>query len=122
MTPGNKLRLLFGQNIRQLRANRRMSQADLAEKAEISIPFMSEIERGNKWPQPDNLAKIALALGVEVYDLFRPRPSAECEIGFSTENAEAIEVKAIISRLTEDISGLVNESVELLNKIVRKTD
>jgi transcriptional regulator with XRE-family HTH domain len=99
-----------------------MSQADLAEKAEISIPLMSEIARGNKWPQPDNLAKIALALGVEVYDLFKPRLSAECESGFSTENAAAIEVKAIVSRLTEDISGLVNASVELLNQIARKTD
>jgi transcriptional regulator with XRE-family HTH domain len=115
--------LLFGQNIKQLRSNRRMSQADLAEKANISIPFMSEIERGNKWPQPDNLAKIALALGVEVYDLFRPGTPVECEAGgFSPENAAAREVKAIVSNLTENITGLVNESVELLNKMVQGED
>jgi transcriptional regulator with XRE-family HTH domain len=109
MTPGNKLRLLFGQNIRQLRTSRRMSQAVLAEKADISIPFISEIERGNKWPQPDNLANIALALGVEVCDLFKP--------GIPPENPAALEVKTIVSKLTENITGLVNESVELLNKI-----
>jgi transcriptional regulator with XRE-family HTH domain len=87
-----------------------MSQADLAERADISIPFMSEIERGNKWPQPNNLAKIALALNVEVYDLFKP------------ENAASHEVKTIVTKLAGDITKLVNESVELLNTIVRQSD
>jgi transcriptional regulator with XRE-family HTH domain len=48
------------------------SQADLAEKAGISIPFLSSIERGIKWPYPETLFHIANALNVEVYELFRP--------------------------------------------------
>jgi transcriptional regulator with XRE-family HTH domain len=100
-----------------------MSQADLAEKADISIPFISEIERGNHWPQPDNLAKIALALDVEVYTLFRPRTPDEGDThNHSPDNAAAQEVKVIVSKLTENITGLVNESMELLNKVVRGTD
>jgi transcriptional regulator with XRE-family HTH domain len=123
MTPGNKLRMLLGQNIKQLRSSRRMSQADLAEKADISIPFISEIERGNKWPQPDNLANIALALGVEVYDLFRPVTLDDGETqGSLLENAAALEVKIVVSKLAENISSLANESVELLNKITRQAD
>jgi transcriptional regulator with XRE-family HTH domain len=47
------------------------SQAVLAEKADISIPFLSSIERGNKWPYPDTLFRIAGALNIEVYELFK---------------------------------------------------
>jgi hypothetical protein len=34
----------------------------------------------------------------------------------------ALEVKTIVSKLTENITGLVNESVDLLNKIARQAD
>jgi transcriptional regulator with XRE-family HTH domain len=43
----------------------------LAEKADISIPFLSNTERSNKWPHPDTLVKLAQALDVEVYMLFQ---------------------------------------------------
>ena len=39
-------------------------QALLAEKADISLPFISSIEQSIKWPYPDTLAKIASALEV----------------------------------------------------------
>ena len=47
-----------------------MSQADLAFEAGISIPFLSDIERGNKWPSPETVAKIATALNIELFQLF----------------------------------------------------
>ena len=43
---------------------------ELAEKANISIPFLSNIERNNKWPYPDTLVKLAKALDVDVHTLF----------------------------------------------------
>ena len=33
--------------------------------------FLSSIERGTKYPKPDILARIAAALGVEVFELFK---------------------------------------------------
>ena len=69
---GSEIRAILAQNIKSFRMHREWSQADLAEKADISIPFISDIERGNKWPYPDTLTKIAKALKVEVYELFRP--------------------------------------------------
>ncbi|MDR1419679.1 MAG: helix-turn-helix domain-containing protein, partial [Treponema sp.] len=50
---------------------RQLSQAVLAEKADISITFLSNIERGIKYPTSDTLSAIANGLGVEVYELFR---------------------------------------------------
>jgi len=70
---GAKIRGILAKNIKFFRENRLWSQADLAEYSEISIPFLSEIERGNKWPFPDTLGKIAHALNVPVHDLFREK-------------------------------------------------
>jgi transcriptional regulator with XRE-family HTH domain len=67
---GDGLRHILSKNIKLLRKQRSLSQIELAEKADISIPFLSNIERGNKWPHPDTLTKLAEALGVEVYALF----------------------------------------------------
>jgi transcriptional regulator with XRE-family HTH domain len=71
MMNGPEIRAVLAQNIKSFRTHREWSHADLAEKADISIPFLSEIERGNKWPYPDTLSKLAKALKIEVYELFR---------------------------------------------------
>ena len=70
---GQVIKDTLGKNIKLLRARRGLSQADFAEKADISITFLSNIERGIKYPQPDMLSKIATALGVDVNELFVAR-------------------------------------------------
>ena len=67
---GQVIKDTLGKNIKLLRARRGLSQADFAEKADISITFLSNIERGIKYPQPDMLSKIATALGADVNELF----------------------------------------------------
>ena len=68
---GIKIRNILAKNIKSFREHRSLTQADLASISDISIPFLSEIERGNKWPFPDTLAKIAKGLNVQIHDLFR---------------------------------------------------
>ena len=68
---GTVIRRILAQNIKSFREHRKWSQADLAAYSDISIPFLSEIERGNKWPYPDTLAKIVDALGIKPHELFR---------------------------------------------------
>jgi transcriptional regulator with XRE-family HTH domain len=67
-----ELRAILSQNIKRFRGYRNLSQADFAEKINISIPFMSDIENGKKWASPITLVKIADALGIEVYELLKP--------------------------------------------------
>jgi len=67
---GADLRQILSKNLKSLRNQRSLSQIELAEKANISIPFLSNIERSNKWPHPETLVKLAKALDVEVYTLF----------------------------------------------------
>ena len=75
---GTEIRKTLARNIKSSREHRLWSQADLAANSGISIPFLSEIERGNKWPFPDTLGRIAKALNVHVRELFREEtPSYE---------------------------------------------
>jgi transcriptional regulator with XRE-family HTH domain len=92
---GQAIKDTFGRNIKILRARRGLSQADLAEKADMSITFLSTIERGIKFPLPGIMSKIASALGVEVNELF----VTNLESGGSSE---------LLNHLTEDISKNVN--------------
>jgi transcriptional regulator with XRE-family HTH domain len=68
---GQELRSILGKGIRFYRQQRQLSQANLAEKANISITFLSNIERGIKYPTSDTLSAIANGLDVEVFELFR---------------------------------------------------
>lgn len=62
-----------GKKIRTLRTSRfgpKMTQEDLAEKSEISVSFLSMIERGERAPHMETLAKLATALDVPLTELF----------------------------------------------------
>jgi transcriptional regulator with XRE-family HTH domain len=71
MISGQDLRVLLGKRVQFYRKQRQLSQAALAEKADISITFLSNIERGLKYPTSDSISGIANGLGVEVYELFQ---------------------------------------------------
>jgi transcriptional regulator with XRE-family HTH domain len=61
----------LGRKIRQLRQSLKMSQMELAEKAETDQAFISEMERGVANPTLDSILRIAKALRVTVAELFQ---------------------------------------------------
>ena len=71
MMTGQNVRELLGKRIQFYRKQRQLSQAALAEKADISTTFLSKIERGIKYPTSETVSGIANGLGVELCDLFR---------------------------------------------------
>ena len=97
---GTSIRQTLAQNIKRFRETRNMSQADLAFDAGISIPFLSDIERGNKWPSPETIAKIARALKIESYQLFSP------SIRVNEENKE------LISKIINEITVAQNTAIK----------
>jgi transcriptional regulator with XRE-family HTH domain len=99
---GDDIRAILGKNIRLFRSHRNWSQADLAENAGISITFLSDIERGNKWPYPDTLSNIAGALDIEVDVLFR-RGDPETDVN----------IQELMSRFVKDVSLTLRKSVTL---------
>jgi transcriptional regulator with XRE-family HTH domain len=52
-----------GENIRAIREKHGLGQSELAEKANLSAGFLSEIETGKKKPSLDKLEEIASVLG-----------------------------------------------------------
>jgi transcriptional regulator with XRE-family HTH domain len=96
---GQAIKATLGRNIKGLRTRRGLTQAVLAEKADISVIFLSSVERGTKYPMPDILARIAKALEVEVFELFKG-------------DLVPSDTKELISRLSVDITGKVNSSLE----------
>lgn len=64
------LRKEFGKRLRTLRRQAGLTQEQLAEAAEVSVDFLSLVERGVNAPSFDNLEKLARALGVSVRELF----------------------------------------------------
>lgn len=60
----------LGKRIRELRKAKKLSQARLAEKANLSEACIGTIERGHRTPRLPTLQKIASALKVEIKDLF----------------------------------------------------
>jgi len=66
----SQLREKFGQKVRLLRGERDLTQEQLAERAGISVDFLSLIERGKSSPSFENLDELADALEVSVAALF----------------------------------------------------
>jgi transcriptional regulator with XRE-family HTH domain len=67
-----EIRGILSRNIKRYRQSRDLSQADLAEKLDISVNFLCNIENGNRWISPQTLVKFASALNIEPYELFKP--------------------------------------------------
>ena len=66
----SSLKAQFGMRLRVLRRKRGITQEQFAGLADISVDFLSLIERGINAPSFQTLEKLALALELEVRDLF----------------------------------------------------
>jgi transcriptional regulator with XRE-family HTH domain len=100
---GQEIKAILGKNVKFFRFHRQLSQADLAEKANISVTFLSNIERGNKFPQAETLFGLAKGLDIEVYELFKPDSVPD-------------ETSELVSRFFEDITKNVNQTLETVYK------
>lgn len=59
----------IGRQIRAARLRRKMTQAQLAEAADLSVPYISHVERGKKRVSLDALLRISQAVDVTVDQL-----------------------------------------------------
>lgn len=72
MKESEALRCVLAQNIRKARAALHITQAKLAIYADISVPYMVDIERCRTWVSDKTLMGIAKALNMEAYELLIP--------------------------------------------------
>jgi transcriptional regulator with XRE-family HTH domain len=63
------LRTLVGEVLRRKRLGQRRTLADVARDARVSVPYLSEVERGRKEASSEVLAAVCDALRIELSDL-----------------------------------------------------
>ena len=63
------LRTLLGGVLREARHDQQRTLSDVAVDAGISVPYLSEIERGRKEPSSEMLAAVCRALDLDLLDL-----------------------------------------------------
>jgi len=99
MISAQGLRSLLGRRIQFFRKQRQLSQAAFAEKVDLSIASLSQIERGLNYPSSETLSRIANTLGVEACELFQ-------------EDEMPTEYRDLLARFKNDVLKSVLKSVE----------
>lgn len=60
----------FGKRLRDIRRRMDMTQEKLADSADMSVQYISDIERGKRNPSLSSIETLARALDMSVSDLF----------------------------------------------------
>ena len=77
------LRNLLSRNIKRYRQRKGWSQAKLAEKMDISTNYLSDIESKRGWVSAFSLVKLANALEIEVFELFKLEAETPADVLFT---------------------------------------
>jgi transcriptional regulator with XRE-family HTH domain len=72
-----KIKFVLSANMKNMRANHKMSQLTLAERANLSVQMIRDIEAGRSWPSANSFEFIAKGLEVRVGDLFQEFPKSQ---------------------------------------------
>ena len=103
---GQAVKAILGKNVKFLRLRKGLTQAALAEKVDISVIFLSSIERGTKYPKADTVARLAKALDVEVFELFvgKEVPASKITIDHLSDDIKKNMI-ALLDKIFKQYSG-----------------
>lgn len=92
------LRHVIGAALRRIRLDEGRTLREVSQAANISMPYLSEIERGRKEPSSEILAGICTALGLTLVDLLN-------EAAFEEQSSGAFVVDLTSSTATSAASS-----------------
>jgi len=69
---GLDIRKIMAINIKRIRMEMNLTQAELSERTGMSSGYMCDIERARRWPSAGKLAKITEVLKMEPFQLLLP--------------------------------------------------
>lgn len=102
----------LGQRLRQIRKGKKLTLKELSQLAEISVPYLSDMERGVVNPSIDTLQKVAKAYNMTVKDLITDVD----ELGESTYTNYPVEFTSFLEEY-ESSYKIDNDWKDLLMKI-----
>lgn len=108
---GVRLNMNIGENIKQFRKNKKITQKELAEKIGVTDSAITKYEKGDREPNIETLNKIATALGVTINDLVKNEEKA------SNKNSIGIRFldRSKLPDEKEQIVKVVEEMYEFIN-------
>ena len=87
-----ELTTVFGKNIKKFRDFYDFTQEQLAERMDLSVNSICEIEKGKKFVRAETLVTFAALFKTEVYELFKPE-------GILPDNAAGV-----LAKYCEDVA------------------
>lgn len=103
---------ILARGLKRLRADREMSQADLAEAADLSVQFVSALEQEGRSATLQSISKLSQGLGVTISQLFaagEPKKrvrSSEAQLTSLMEGFSARQQRHVVNVVTE-IAALI---------------
>lgn len=102
-------KIIFGLKVKQLRAEKNLSSALLAETAGLSISYLNEIEKGKKRPRKDKIHQLAAGLGCTYEEL------VSSELSGSLSAVGELLHSNFLNELPLDLFGIeLNKVVEII--------
>lgn len=100
---GKQIQAILAANIRRVRKELGYTQAELAEKTEISTGYMCDIENSRKWPSSDTLSDLARVLKMDPYQLILPFEDSPYFDKHRTLTSFSKQVKKVISQSVDEV-------------------
>jgi transcriptional regulator with XRE-family HTH domain len=102
----------FARRLRELRAERGMTQVELATKADVTATYVSKLESAGAAPGIDLVEKLATALGAKVADLVPDVSPADADI-VAKQQAEKL-FASLLKTADRQTFALLNPFLALL--------
>jgi XRE family transcriptional regulator, fatty acid utilization regulator len=118
---GEDLRFILGLKLKQLRHARGLTLQRLAALCGLSVSYLSEIEKGKKYPKAAKMLDLAAALGVPFEELMSPQVDAELapvKTVFSTEFLQSFPFE-LFGVDPEDLFGIATGRPERVAALIR---
>ncbi len=90
--------IAFGRELRKLRLQKHLTQEKLAELVDLSVPYISHLERGTKKASLTVLVRLAESLGVTVDQLLSGNQATD-RTAYYPEVQEILEDCSILERV-----------------------
>ena len=101
-----KLYRQIGERVRTYRKLTRLTQERLAEKADLSVHYLSRIETGSATPTLESLERITRALDVPIGELFQFR------------QGEVQEAKALLQQIHRLLKHRRSEELRMVRNLI----
>src|SRR5437763_9781290 len=99
------LRMLLGDILRRNRLHQGRTLADVARAAQVSLPYLSEVERGRKEASSEVVAAVCAALRIELSDVLTEAGRVLAQDGLARERGSVIRLSPGYGRRVAPATG-----------------